>query len=160
LLLLGLVVGIAVLYYAVTQRNLDGAGEYKPLGNLAVRKPTEPPVRTPTEPPVRTPTEPPVAQLTKTSSQPPASVFAPEHLKKKLNFVMLAAELTRAGIDARLEDGSSKLVMWRDVVGLVARRLPPEHDGVTFVDVVSTAGCRARRSRARARPGRAPCSRR
>jgi hypothetical protein len=30
--------------------------------------------------------------------------------------------------------------MWRDVVGLVARRMPAEHDSITFLDIVSTAG--------------------
>jgi hypothetical protein len=30
--------------------------------------------------------------------------------------------------------------MWRDVVGVVARRLPSAYEGATFVDIVSTAG--------------------
>jgi hypothetical protein len=64
----------------------------------------------------------------------------PDHLRNRLRYVALAAELTGGGIDARREDGSSRLVLWRDVVGVVARRLPPAYDGATFVDVVSTAG--------------------
>jgi len=31
-------------------------------------------------------------------------------------------------------------VLWRDVVGVVARRLPPVYDSAAFVDIVSTAG--------------------
>lgn len=130
LLLIGLVLGIAVLYYAV-QQMADGQGEYKPIGNLPVRAPTAPPV-------AKHDSSPPAAALAapvkKHSSSPPASAL------KKFKFVALSAEITRAGIDARREDGSSKLVMWRDVVGLVARRMPPAHDGITFLDVVSTAG--------------------
>ncbi len=64
----------------------------------------------------------------------------PDQLKGKLAFATLTAELGPAGIDARREDGKTVLVMWRDVVGVVARKLPPEHDGASFVDVVSTAG--------------------
>jgi len=68
----------------------------------------------------------------------------PEHLRKKVSYTALSAEITRAGIDARREDGALLLVMWRDVVGVVARRLPPEHDGVTFIDIVSIAGATLR----------------
>jgi hypothetical protein len=36
------------------------------------------------------------------------------------------------------------LVVWRDVVGALARRLPAELESATFVDVVSTAGATLR----------------
>lgn len=61
-----------------------------------------------------------------------------------LKFAIRIAELGRAGIDARREDGTSVLVLWRDVIGAVARRLPKELDGVTFIDIVSTAGATLR----------------
>jgi len=64
----------------------------------------------------------------------------PEHLRNRLHYVALTAELSGGGIDARREDGSSRLVLWRDVVGVVARRLPPAYDSATFIDIVSTAG--------------------
>lgn len=64
----------------------------------------------------------------------------PEQLRNRLRYVALTAELTGGGIDARREDGTSRLVLWRDVVGIVARRLPAALDGATFVDIVSTAG--------------------
>jgi hypothetical protein len=64
----------------------------------------------------------------------------PEHLRNRLQYVALTAEITGGGIDARREDGLSRLVLWRDVVGVVARRLPPAYDGTAFVDIVSTAG--------------------
>ena len=64
----------------------------------------------------------------------------PPLVKGKLSYSVLSAEITRGGIDARREDGSTVLIMWRDVVGVVARRLPTTLLGTTFVDVVSTAG--------------------
>src|SRR5206468_8760572 len=50
------------------------------------------------------------------------------------------------GVDARRYDGITKLVRWRDVVGVVARRLPeaPPYGGITFVDLVSTPGATLR----------------
>ncbi len=63
-----------------------------------------------------------------------------EHLRGKLSFVTLSAEVTRGGVDARREDGSTVLVVWGDVVGIVARRLPPALDGATFVDLISSSG--------------------
>jgi hypothetical protein len=64
----------------------------------------------------------------------------PAHLRNRLQYVAITAELTAGGIDARREDGSSRLVLWRDVVGVAARRLPAAFDSATFVDIVSTAG--------------------
>jgi len=63
----------------------------------------------------------------------------PEHLRKRLSYVAITAELTGGGIDARREDGTSRLVLWRDVVGVVVRRMPPVFDDALFVDIVSTA---------------------
>jgi hypothetical protein len=64
----------------------------------------------------------------------------PDHLRNRLQYVALTADVTGGGVDARREDGLSRLVLWRDVVGVVARRLPPVYDGTAFVDIVSTAG--------------------
>lgn len=72
----------------------------------------------------------------KTASIPPV----PEHLRRRLAYVAITAELTSGGLDARREDGSSRLVLWRDVVGVVARRMPAVYDSTTFVDIISTAG--------------------
>jgi len=69
-----------------------------------------------------------------------ALVPAADPSRPRLAYVAITAELTSGGVDARREDGSSRLVLWRDVVGVVARRLPPELDELTFVDIVSTAG--------------------
>ena len=65
---------------------------------------------------------------------------APEHLRHRLSYVALTAELTAGGIDARREDGSARLVLWRDVVGVVARRMPVAYASTLFVDIVSSAG--------------------
>jgi hypothetical protein len=80
-------------------------------------------------------TDPGVAR-TKSGPLPPI----PEHLRNRLRYVALTVEMTGGGIDARREDGLSRLVLWRDVVGVVARRMPPAYDGAAFVDIVSTAG--------------------
>jgi len=65
---------------------------------------------------------------------------APAQLRNRLSYVALTAELTAGGIDARREDGSARLVLWRDVVGVVARRMPEVYAATPFVDIVSTAG--------------------
>src|SRR4029079_7435187 len=64
----------------------------------------------------------------------------PERMCGKLAYAIAAAEITTGGVDARRESGDIILVLWRDVVGVVARRLPPFYDSVTFIDLVSTAG--------------------
>lgn len=64
----------------------------------------------------------------------------PAHLRNRLHYLALTAELTGGGIDARREDGLARLVLWRDVVGVVARRMPPEYGGAAFVDIISTSG--------------------
>jgi hypothetical protein len=66
-------------------------------------------------------------------------IVIPEHLRKRLSYVAITAELTGGGIDARREDGTLRLVLWRDVVGVVVRRMPPLFDNALFVDIVSTA---------------------
>jgi hypothetical protein len=71
---------------------------------------------------------------------PRTSTQIPHPLRGKLRFAAVTAEVTRGGIDARRDDGSMVLVVWRDVVGVVVRRMPACYDGATFVDVVSTAG--------------------
>ena len=145
LLLLGLMIGIAVMYYAVTQHAAD-EGAYKPVAPVGERK-----ISTPIAPIVKHESQPPQAALAPVvrdrKTTPPGSgpvSTIPEHLRKKLKFVAVTAELTRAGIDARREDGTTKLVMWRDVVGLVVRRMPADHDGLVFLDVVSTPGSTVR----------------
>jgi len=70
----------------------------------------------------------------------PALPVPPDHLRNRLSYVALTAELTGGGIDARREDGVARLVLWRDIVGVVARRMPPDAGGAAFVDIVSTAG--------------------
>jgi hypothetical protein len=63
-----------------------------------------------------------------------------------LRFAATRLSFHKAGIDAQREDGTAPKVLWPDIVGIVARRLPPEppHAGETFVDVVSIAGATVR----------------
>lgn len=119
--ILGLVVGIAALYNAAKETIED---EYRP-----VVEPPVPQARV-VSPPASLPAGP----------AAPALAELPETLRGKLRFLVLTAEITRGGIDARREDGSAVLVMWRDVVGAVARRLPQTLEGAPIVDIVSTAG--------------------
>jgi hypothetical protein len=73
-------------------------------------------------------------------------VVPPAALASKLRYATLTATISHVGIDARREDGFTRTVMWPDVVGIVARRLPAEepYESATFVDVVSTAGATLR----------------
>lgn len=135
MLLLAHLVGIFVLYFAANQSSFDDdATEYKPL----------------TAPlPYARATERPRSSADSIALEPERPVSAPvlvtpENVRGKLQYATLTAEITRAGIDARREDGSSVLVMWRDVVGAVVRRMPPDYDGTTFVDLVSTGGATLR----------------
>ncbi|MBA2543768.1 MAG: hypothetical protein H0V17_29260 [Deltaproteobacteria bacterium] len=68
------------------------------------------------------------------------SATIPPTLRNKLRYTAAIAEITRGGIDARREDGSNVLLVWRDIVGAVARRLPKDYASATFVDIVSTSG--------------------
>jgi hypothetical protein len=129
-LLLGHVIGIAALYYAIQQdTGTDRIAAPVKLPVAVAKEASEPGRKNQSE------AIPKVAPEHR--SQP---IAIPEHVRGKLRFAALTAELTRGGVDARREDGSARLVIWRDVVGVVARRLPPELDGDTFVDLVSTAG--------------------
>jgi hypothetical protein len=75
-----------------------------------------------------------------------AAAITQELLRKKLLYATAVAEIKAAGIEAKREDHLAKLVRWRDVVGVVARRLPQAspYEGITFVDLVSTAGATLR----------------
>lgn len=99
-----------------------------------------PPEGSPTVKPQRAQTRPPYIGRTQTPTTPPAMKALAEVYKNKIKFAMVTGDVTMGGIDARREDGGGVLVVWRDVVGLVVRRLPPELDGHPFIDIVSTAG--------------------
>lgn len=120
--ILGLLAGVAALYYAVDD-------------SFASASPVIAPPVLPAAKVVSTPTPAPPTRAARSTT---GSSIVPVHLKHKLRFLVVTVDLTRGGIDARREDGSHVLVMWRDVVGAVARRLPPERDGEPFVDIVST----------------------
>jgi hypothetical protein len=66
----------------------------------------------------------------------------PPALRGKLRYAVNMATLTSMGITAQREDGTTKHVGWDDIIGIIARRMPPEapYDGVTFVDLVSISG--------------------
>jgi len=139
LLILAHIVGIVAMQWSISQETLDDDGAYKPLASALPEARVVAPAQAP-----RSSTGDGVPEVA--AERPPTGPVPtmPERLRKQLRYTTLSAEITRAGIDARREDGSSLLVMWRDVVGVVARRLPPEHEGATFIDVVSTAGATLR----------------
>jgi hypothetical protein len=154
LMLLGVLAGCATCYYAITDD--DHLMGTRPIVIASARlikgpPPAAAPVRTPTPVPVDRPkpvsrpiTPLPVSQPVPIPAKTPTpsriSQPIPAPLRGKLNYAVMSAEITRAGINARREDGKEVLVLWRDVVGVVARRMPPQYDAVTFVDLVSTAG--------------------
>jgi hypothetical protein len=168
-LLVGHIVGFATLYMAVAPGSSDLDAAYQPVALAPAHAMLGGRARIPPDPlpsPANTAAEPgPViadagsepsatdgldgsdglegvagparlASRARTATLPPV----PDHLRHRLSYVALTAELTAGGIDARREDGSSRLVLWRDVVGVVARRMPPAYDSATFVDIVSTVG--------------------
>ncbi len=59
-----------------------------------------------------------------------------------LRFATIRATVGEAGIVADHETGEKLRVLWSEIVGVVARRLPSEapYGGETFVDVVSNEG--------------------
>jgi hypothetical protein len=122
----GVIAGLAVGYYASGGGRDDFAGEYKPI---VIAKEDSAPL--------------PKSVIVERRSTPAGMKPIP-HLRGKLAYSVMTAELSPAGIEARLEGGAEHLVMWRDVIGIVARRMPPDYDGVAFLDLVSTAGATLR----------------
>ncbi|CAN5537202.1 hypothetical protein BH11MYX1_BH11MYX1_08610 [soil metagenome] len=59
-----------------------------------------------------------------------------------VRYATIRASVGDAGIVADHETGEKRRVLWLEVVGVVARRLPEEapYSGETFVDVVSNEG--------------------
>ncbi len=159
-MLIGIVAGHAALYYTRDRtlddrpiiptkqlrpvpRPLTSPGTPTPApGSISTRVPL--PIQTPPSgsPTVRQkdPSKPPAVGRTQTPTTPPPMRALADQFRGKIQFALVTGDITIAGIDARREDGGGVLVMWRDVVGFVVRRLPPELDGHPFVDIVSTAG--------------------
>ena len=82
-----------------------------------------------------------------TIEMPPIEKEEPPTIKRTgLRFAATRLAFHKSGIDAQREDGSTPRVLWADIVGIVARRLPaePPHAGETFVDIVSIAGATIR----------------
>ncbi len=71
---------------------------------------------------------------------------APFELRNLLKYAAARAVFGDKGIDAEREDGTRRTVLWPDVVGVVARRLPPDppYASATFIDLVSVAGATLR----------------
>lgn len=146
-LIAGLIAGFATFHLAIADE--EQAAAYQPVvvDPAQLTRPASQPIPVATAR-LRRLTEPapalavgssdglPAVTRTKSGPLPPI----PPHLRNRLAYTALTAEVTAGGIDARREDGSSRLVLWRDVVGVVARRLPSDYDGATFIDIVSTAG--------------------
>lgn len=136
LLVIAYIAGLAALYFISREEPMPAT-------------PTLPKARVqnfPTVPiPLDTPSQP-MAARARAASQPAPTVARtrsrpiPLALKNKLSYSTLTAALSAGGVDAHREDGEARLVLWRDVVGAVARRLPatPPYDGIAFVDLVSS----------------------
>jgi len=129
LLLAGCAAGIAAFYYnAVPRSVLEGNGAEPVLATARALPPAA--------------VSPPASAAARSAATTTGRVPVPDELAGKLQFAVLAAELSAGGIDARRERGEPKLVAWSAVVGAVARRLPADapYAGHAFVDVVSTSG--------------------
>ena len=156
LFVLANVLGIAALHYAARETVADDVGTYKPvvIDTPVARPITQPPQnRAITQPPQnRAITQPPQNRAitqppqNRAITQPPINkpITQPPQNQPALSYVVMSAEITRAGIDARRPDGTALLVLWRDVVGIVVRRLPDELEAATFMDIVSVRGATLR----------------
>jgi hypothetical protein len=93
-------------------------------------------------PPVKRSTASPFMTASDLPSAPQAPAKPEASVRGKLSFATTTVALTSNGVDATCETGATKAVAWSDVVGVVARRLPPDapYHGETFVDLVSTSG--------------------
>lgn len=144
LLLVGIASGSAALVLAP---QLDFAGESQTMISVALKtRPTLP--SEPIVPLQRAPTpvpEAPVVVITRPKTIQPAAT-APYELRNVLKYATARAVFHAKGIDAEREDGTHRNVVWPDVVGIVARRLPPDppYAGATFIDLVSVAGATLR----------------
>ena len=143
-LLAGQLLGIAALFLVRDEPVAEVAiavprAPTAPIAPIASRTPTAPiaPIAPRTITPPRASVPPPLEAIARVADK-----IRREALRGKLQYATATAELTVPGIDARREDGHTLLVLWRDVVGIVARRLPAAtpYEGAPFVDVVSTAG--------------------
>jgi hypothetical protein len=58
----------------------------------------------------------------------------------------VSVDISGTGIVATREDGTIKTIEWDKIVGVIARRLPPDkpYEAATIVDVVSSAGSTVR----------------
>ncbi|HEV7559819.1 MAG TPA: hypothetical protein VGO00_30285 [Kofleriaceae bacterium] len=121
LLLVAYASGLACLYFVSRE------AVQIPVATATIHEPTPAPLPRAQTAPV----------MPRTRSRP-----IPAPLKGRLSYSTLTAALSPGGIDAHREDGEARLVLWRDVVGAVARRLPAGEpfNGIPFVDVVSNAG--------------------
>jgi len=160
IMLFGYALALYVLYLAISD---DDEPVYRPITieipKLGSDKPdsgkrdpvkSEPivPIR---ESRVRPPTIEPATPLPPPEPKPDSfelvgKLRCPTALEHQLRYAALTATFTAAGIEAEREDGTAKSVAWADVVGVVARRLPPDepYESLTFVDLVSLAGATLR----------------
>ena len=71
---------------------------------------------------------------------------AHDPLRDHVKYAVTMAKLSSTGLDAARIDGLVKHVLWTEIVGIVARRFPPQSpwEGAHFIDIVSTAGATLR----------------
>ena len=161
LMMFGYLAGVVALVMATVEDDMPSASMTLPVTNA--RMPPRPVISEPIAPPraviserivpiakSRVPTldpEPEPLELANTALAPVAPAAAtPPQLHLRLEYATARAVFGGNGIEAEREDGTKRVVLWPDVVGVVARRLPAEapYAGETFVDLVSIAGATLR----------------
>jgi hypothetical protein len=156
LMILGYIAGVIALVICATEEDdvpRTSASMSIPIKRMVVSEPIVPLAksRVVTPPKIELELEPlpapapPVVVITRPPSVIPAA-GTPTALRNKLHYATARAVFHKSGIDAEREDGTHRNVLWLDVVGVVARRLPaePPYAGETFVDLVSIAGATLR----------------
>jgi hypothetical protein len=76
----------------------------------------------------------------------PEEATFPAYIRGHIKYAVVSVDISGTGIVATREDGTIKTIEWDKIVGVIARRLPPDkpYEAATIVDVVSSAGSTVR----------------
>lgn len=123
----------------------DGGRSKAPIRSTATvaAPPTSPPPARPAATPydlgaAAPATPPPGKPLSKTARPNPVGPAAVDATRDALRFVVQDGAITADGLTVRVARGGERTVTWRDLVEVVARRMPPDppYEKTTFVDLV------------------------
>ncbi|MBL8623465.1 MAG: hypothetical protein JNK64_19295 [Myxococcales bacterium] len=147
LTLVGAVVGIGA-GVTPTLGAFEGGRSRAPIRSTAVvaapaAAPPARPAATPYDLAAGAPAAPPPGKpLSKTARPNPVGPAAVDATRDALRFVVQDGAITADGLAVRVARGGERTIAWRDLVEVVARRMPPDppYEKTTFVDLVVADG--------------------